>query len=76
MKLVEIEWEDAGARSLGPWVDKQEWDYIPFLVHEVGYVLHEDESGVILTSAYNDEQTGSVTQIPRKMIINIKVLHE
>lgn len=68
MKLVLIVWEDATSLDTGPWVEKQEWKYSPCIVHEVGFIIHEDENGIILTNAYNEDQTGPVTQIPRGMI--------
>lgn len=74
MKLVLIEWEDAGSRDLGPWVEKQEWSWDPYTVTEVGFVLYDGEEGMIVTSAYNKDQTGPVTQIPRGMIRNVTEL--
>ena len=70
--LVEIEWEDAKALDFGPWVEDQPYTYEPFIVRTVGYVLFQDDSGIVLTDSVAEGMTGGVHQIPKGMIRNIK----
>lgn len=75
MRLVHILWEDAQCLDNGPWVYKQEWEYKPCLVNQVGYVLLDTEEILIITDAYNDSQTGAIQQIPKGMIKTMMELH-
>lgn len=76
MTPVYVLWEDAAEMDHTSWVSRDEkHDSIsPILVHEVGYMLHEDDKHIVLTSAYTDYQVGRRTQIPKGMVRKIKYL--
>lgn len=75
MKPVLVVWEDACEMSDTPWEFAQE-DYVyePRIVHQIGYLVQEDEHGIMLTSAYTDNQIARRQQIPQKMIKTITFL--
>lgn len=68
-------WEDASEMDGTAWVFKEEITLVnPVLVHEVGFILHEDDNHIVLTSAYTDVQVGRRTQIPKGMVRKVKYL--
>lgn len=70
--LVIVEWEDAACLDTGQWVDHSEkHDYKPVLVQQVGFLLHESDSGIIITHAWHADQMAPRDQIPRGMIRKI-----
>lgn len=66
--LALIEWEDATLRDLGTWVDNEPMAYEAKLFLQVGFVLHDDAEGVIITSAWSPDKIAPRDQIPRGMI--------
>ena len=71
---VEVIWEDAQCRDMGPWVDTQKWKYKPLIVHSIGYILYNGKEGILITNSHHSGSTGAVDQIPRKMIRSINKL--
>jgi hypothetical protein len=76
MRLVEVVWEDACELDDTPWVFIDEPQYLPKTVVQVGYVVADNEYGVVLTSAYTDTQHGRRMQIPRGMIREVRLLKD
>ena len=75
MKAVLVVWEDACEMSEHPWEFSQdEYEYDPRIVHQIGYLVQKDENGIMLTSAYTDNQIARRQQIPAKMIKTITFL--
>jgi hypothetical protein len=73
MRFAAVVWEDAGFLSKETWNDNQTYSYDPIVVTTVGIVLHEDSNGVVMTNTIsNDDLTGPVFQIPKKMIISME----
>lgn len=72
--IVLVIWEDARTITEGSWASNIEYEYTPMLIHQVGYLLLDVPSGVLLTEAWNDEIIGPVEQIPRGMIKEIRFL--
>ena len=68
MKAVYIVWEDAACIEMGPWAAKTDYTYEPVYAHSVGFVLYEDDKGIILTDTHTEDLTGPVQQIPKGMI--------
>lgn len=71
--MVLVVWEDA--RTLdAPWMEKGTWEYKPYLVSQIGYLLLDAPEGIILTQADAPEHVGAPDQIPRGMIRSITFL--
>ncbi len=71
-RVALIEWEDAQCLDLGPWVqEKESYAYTPLIVHTVAFVLYSSKEGYVLTDSVLEGGTGSVHQIPAKMIKSI-----
>jgi hypothetical protein len=70
MKRVEVVWLDAETKS--GWQDISEaeadFDSTATVCHNIGYLVHENESHVVLISGYNDSEYSEVTKIPRGMV--------
>jgi hypothetical protein len=70
-----VRWEDATELDTTAWVQEVSHDYKPdeALVNSVGFLLHESDKGVVLTSAWCEggEQVARREQIPRGMIRKI-----
>lgn len=69
--LALIEWEDASLLDVGAWVDNEPIKYEPKMFMQVGFVLHDDDDGVILTNAWSPDKIAPRDQIPRGMIRKI-----
>jgi len=68
-------WEDASEMDETAWVFKEDiYAVNPVLVHEVGFILYEDDKHIVLTAAYTDVQVGRRTQIPKGMVRKVKYL--
>ena len=67
MNKVEVVWEDARQRTDAPW-NQPEWEYVPFIVRSIGYVVYEGPEGILLTDSCADGWVGQVQQIPSGMI--------
>lgn len=76
MQLVYIVWEDAKVIKPHAWNEHEEWNYIPYLIHQAGWLLYENNEGVVITEAWSEELVGPVSQIPKCCIKEMKVLHE
>jgi hypothetical protein len=76
MRLVEVVWEDACEVDDTAWVFTDEPVYSPRLVMQVGYVVSDNDCGLILTSAYTENQQGRRMQIPRGMIREVRLLKD
>ena len=75
MKLIYIEWHDAFAQ--GGWMTKKEldeWKEGEWIVREVGWVIEETETQIILAARYSPpdgadvEQYGLLQKIPKTWI--------
>jgi hypothetical protein len=70
-----VVWEDARSLHAGNgWQSREVQDYVPYLVHQVGFVIRSDEAGVHMTDSVTPDFTGPVSQIPRGMIRTMKKL--
>lgn len=73
--IAPIEWEDAKVVAQGPWEGEQnEYAYTPYVVHTVAFVLHHCKEGIVFTDSLGEGLTGSVHQIPSKMIKKLTIL--
>jgi len=84
MELVYIEWADAISSGsiwithdeLEDWLDTSEW-----IIRQVGFVLKETETYILLASHFKPEdkwgvqQYGHIQKIPKTWIRKRKVLH-
>ena len=78
LRIIEVEWLDAQTGFSSP-IGMDELDDIkPLLTHSVGYLMREDEEGVILGFMLFDlKQSFKHWQfIPKGMIKKIKILKE
>lgn len=67
-------WEDAKCIDVGPWTANADHKYEAHMVHQVGFLLHHDEHGVILTQAWHPELVAARDQIPVGMIRSMTLL--
>lgn len=72
--IVLVIWEDAKVLTEGAWTINETHDYIPYIVHQVGYLLLDTPSGIHITEAWTPDLLGPVEQIPRGMIKEMKFL--
>lgn len=72
-QVVHVEWEDAASHGDGPWQDNDgEIKYEPEIIQQVGFLLADNEGGIVLTAGWNENQYFPPFQIPRGMIKKIK----
>lgn len=75
MKAALVVWEDACELTDSPWEFSQdEYEYDPRIVRQIGFIIHQDEHGIQMTSAYTDNQIARRQQIPARMIKQITLL--
>ncbi len=75
MKAALVIWEDACELSDSPWeFSQEEYEYDPRIVHQIGFIIHQDEHGIQMTSAYTDNQIARRQQIPANMIKSVRFL--
>jgi hypothetical protein len=72
--IVLVIWEDAKVLTEGAWAVNQEYEYIPHMVSQVGFLLLDVPDGIHITEAWHPELIGPVEQIPRGMIKELKFL--
>lgn len=72
--VVLVVWEDAAVKDTGPWAANQDHNYEPHIVSQVGFLLAENEHGIVITQAWHAEQVAARDQIPRGMIRSITEL--
>lgn len=71
-RIVEVEWEDCAVRHR--WQDMASRFPNALRAHSLGYVLQDDEKGIVLTEsldeddAVEDQLRGCTTIIPRSAI--------
>jgi len=71
-QAVFVEWEDAASHGDGPWQENEEIKYEPEIIQQVGFLLADNEGGIVLTAGWNPNQFFPPFQIPRGMIKKIK----
>lgn len=71
MKVVYIEWIDAVA-SVG-W-EKQSIPHSPDLCQAIGFLIHEDKTGITLAATVSKEESNSRITIPKGWIKSRKVI--
>jgi hypothetical protein len=70
-----VAWEDAKLISDGgAWMENRELHYEPHIVWQAGFILKDEEVGIIIVEAWHKDLIGNPTQIPRGMIRSIKYL--
>lgn len=71
--LVLVVWEDATELDTTAWVQETDHSYQHngAIVTSVGFLLHESEAGIVLTSAWCEDMVGRREQIPRGMVRKI-----
>jgi hypothetical protein len=73
--IVAVTWEDATLLDSGTWAEKPEThEYKPVIFRQVGFLLSDTPSGIILTCTMGDDQMAPRTQIPRGMVRAVTVL--
>lgn len=75
-KLFKVYWVDAMTVGGAEWLCKDEAkssakNPLPIMI-TVGFVLHNDEEQISLTSTVGPEETAQVNKIPKRMIIKIE----
>lgn len=72
---VLVVWEDIKTlHSNETWTETKKHEYVPFLVHQVGFLLEDAPSHVLITQAWNPELTSPPDQIPRGCIKEVRLL--
>lgn len=73
--MVLVVWEDIKTLySNETWTETKKHDYVPFLVHQVGFLLEDAPTHVLVTQAWNPELTSPPDQIPRGCIKEVRLL--
>ena len=75
-KLVKVLWVDAMTIGGAEWLGKEEAkssakEPLPMML-TVGFVLHNDEEQISLTSTIGPGETAQVNKIPKRMVIKIE----
>lgn len=75
LPFVEIEWDDAWKDAVGDTtLNNAHEDHNPIVCFSHGYVLMDDEEGIMLANEYSPNGTYRHRSfIPRKMIRDVKV---
>jgi hypothetical protein len=77
LRCVFVEWEDAGSLDGEGWVHRSTAPAPePHMFKQVGFIVSVDESALVLTEAYNEDQMAPRTRIPVGMIRRIVDLDE
>ncbi len=75
--VIYVVWEDATLKDSGTWHttdEKKGHVYEPAIFHTVGFLLKEDEKGLIITSAWSPDTVAPRDQIPIGMVREMKYL--
>ena len=75
-KLVKVLWVDAMTIGGAAWLGNEEAkssakEPLPMML-TVGFVLHNDEEQISLTSTIGPGETAQVNKIPKRMVIKIE----
>lgn len=75
-RLVKVTWVDAMTIGGSGWIEKDEAkanakEPLPMML-TVGFVLHNDEEQISLTSTIGPGETAQVNKIPKRMIVRIE----
>lgn len=75
-KLVKVTWVDAMTIGGAGWLEKDEAkanakEPLPIML-TVGFVLHNDEEQISITSTIGPGETAQVNKIPKRMIVSIE----
>jgi len=75
-RLVKVTWVDAITIGGAGWMEKDEAkssakDPLPIML-TVGFVLHNDDEQISLTSTIGPGETAQVNKIPKRMIVRIE----
>jgi len=75
-RLVKVTWIDAMTIGGAEWLEKDEAkssakEPLPMML-TVGFVLHNDEEQISLTSTIGPGETAQVNKIPKRMVIRIE----
>lgn len=75
-RLVKVTWVDAMTIGGSEWLGKEEAkssakEPLPMML-TVGFVLHNDDEQISLTSTIGPGETAQVNKIPKRMIIKIE----
>jgi hypothetical protein len=75
-QLVQVVWEDAQCLDSTPWVETPDTPitYKPMLITTVGFLLHQSDAGLIITSSWHPDQTAPRDQIPKGMVREVVFL--
>lgn len=74
-QMVLVVWEDIKTlHSNETWTETKKHDYTPFLVRQVGFLLEDAPTHVLITQAWNPELTSPPDQIPRGCIREVHAL--
>jgi hypothetical protein len=73
MKIVEIEWEDAGSNK-EVWSDIDNYPEEPGLCTTIGYLIKKTEKAYVLSQSSSDTQYGNVFVIPIRMAKKFKIV--
>lgn len=75
-KMVLVEWEDILTipGTHGAWSDNKEYEYKPFIVFTMGYLMQEFPDAIHVSSSWNEHLIAPVDQIPRGAIRKITPL--
>jgi hypothetical protein len=77
-RIVEVVWEDTLTRHA--WSSREELPTRPWIIHSVGYVVQDDEAGLVVVEARGDSGSsaskdyGCATFIPRSAIREVREL--
>jgi hypothetical protein len=75
-RLVLVSWVDALTVGGAGWMEKDEAkssakDKLPIML-TVGFVLHDDDKQISLTSTIGPSETAQVNKIPKRMVMKIE----
>lgn len=74
-RLVLVEWEDASATDEHTWLDRETAAPMPAVVfQQVGWLIEQTDSHVILTCALSDKMMAARDRIPAGMVRKIVAL--
>jgi hypothetical protein len=71
LQLVLVEWLDANTDNEGVTEDTVMLHHKPWIIHTLGWLLYEDESGITLVTEYYDNYYRGRSFIPKGMIKTI-----
>ena len=75
-KLVMVSWVDAQTIGGAGWMENDEahsasQEKLPIML-TVGFVLHEDDKQISLTSTIGPSETAQVNKIPKQMVMAVE----